>query len=293
MWAILGFRTKKIVDKRRLITIVAMLLLVLILWTIWGNATVGVTRYSITSNKLPDSFNGFKIAVVSDLHNESFGSDNSQIIRKIEKEHPDIIAITGDLIDSSKTDIETAVALTHELIQIAPCYYVTGNHEAWIGTKFNELEEKLIAESVQILRDQVIQLEKGGQTIQLAGLDDPDFTDRDSIVQQSMSQSKINQMGLSEEFCILLSHRPETFEAYVEEGVDLVLSGHAHGGQFRLPFIGGIVAPNQGVFPEYDAGIYSQNNTTMIVSRGIGNSIIPIRFNNRPELVSIELRCEG
>lgn len=283
---------KKLVNKRRLIIILAMLLLLIILWTIWGNVTVGVTRYSVTSNKLPDSFDGFRIVVVSDLHNASFGSDNSQIIRKIEGEQPDIIAITGDLIDSSKTDIEKAAALVHELTQIAPCYYVTGNHEAWVGTKFKELEEKLIAESVQILRDQVIQLEKGSQTIQLAGLDDPDFTDRDSIVQQSMLQSKINQMDLSEEFCILLSHRPETFQAYVEEGVDLVLSGHAHGGQFRLPFIGGIVAPNQGMFPKYDAGIYTQNNTTMIVSRGIGNSIIPIRFNNRPELVSIELRYE-
>lgn len=283
---------KKPVNKRRLIIILAMLLLLIILWTIWGNVTVGVTRYSVTSNKLPDSFDGFRIVVVSDLHNASFGSDNSQIIRKTEGEQPDIIAITGDLIDSSKTDIETATALVHKLTQIAPCYYVTGNHEAWVGTKFKELEEKLIAESVQILRDQVIQLEKGSQTIQLAGLDDPDFTDRDSIVQQSMLQSKINQMDLSEEFCILLSHRPETFQAYVEEGVDLVLSGHAHGGQFRLPFIGGIVAPNQGMFPKYDAGIYTQNNTTMIVSRGIGNSIIPIRFNNRPELVSIELRYE-
>lgn len=283
---------KKLVNKRRLITILAMLLLLIILWTIWGNVTVGVTRYSVTSNKLPDYFDGFRIVVVSDLHNASFGSDNSQILRKIEGEQPDIIAITGDLIDSSKTDIETATALVHKLTQIAPCYYVTGNHEAWVGTKFKELEEKLIAESVQILRDKVIQLEKGNQTIQLAGLDDPDFTDRDSIVQQSMLQLKINQMDLTEEFCILLSHRPETFQAYVEEGVDLVLSGHAHGGQFRLPFIGGIVAPNQGMFPKYDAGIYTQNNTTMIVSRGIGNSIIPIRFNNRPELVSIELRCE-
>ena len=282
---------KRMVKKKYLAVILAILLLVLVLWTIWGNVTVGVTHYSITSNKLPDSFDGFKIAVVSDLHNARFGSDNSQITRKIEEEHPDIIAITGDLVDSNRTDTETAIALVHKLMQIAPCYYVTGNHEAWIGKQFSELEEMLFAENVQILHDEVIQLEKNGQTIQLAGLDDPDFTERDTAVQQSMLQTKLNQMNLSDEYCILLSHRPETFVAYVEENIDLVLSGHAHGGQFRLPFIGGIVAPNQVLFPEYDAGKYTRNNTTMIVSRGIGNSIIPIRFNNRPEIVVIELKC--
>ncbi len=100
-------------------------------------------------------------------------------------------------------------------------------------------------------------------------------------------------MNLTDNYCVLLSHRPEAFEDYVSENIDLVLSGHAHGGQFRLPIIGGIVAPNQGLFPKYDAGIYSENYTTMVVSRGIGNSIIPIRFNNRPEIISVELICES
>ena len=278
--------------KKRLMVIALTLLLALVLWTIWGNVTVGVTRYCITSDRLPDTFDGYKIAVVSDLHNAQFGRDNSQITKIIKKEHPDMIAITGDLVDSNKTHIDTAIALVHKLMQIAPCYYVTGNHEAWIGSKFSELEEKLLDENVHILHDQVIKLEKGGQTVQIAGLDDPDFTDRDYALQQSMLQTKLNQMNLSGEYCILLSHRPETFEAYVMEHIDLVLSGHAHGGQFRLPFIGGVVAPNQGLFPKYDAGIYTKNNTTMIVSRGIGNSIIPVRFNNRPEIVVVELNSE-
>ena len=282
---------KRMVKKKYLSVILAILFSVLVLWTIWGNVTVGVTHYSVTGKQLPDSFDGFKIAVVSDLHNARFGRDNSQIVRKIEEEHPDIIAITGDLVDANRTDMETAIALVHKLMQLAPCYYVTGNHEAWIGKQFSVLEEMLLAENVQILHDEVIRLERDGQTIQLAGLDDPDFTERDTVVQQSLLQTKLNQMNLSKEYCILLSHRPETFEAYVEENIDLVLSGHAHGGQFRLPFIGGIVAPDQGLFPKYTAGKYTRNNTTMIVSRGIGNSIIPIRFNNRPEIVVIELKC--
>ena len=151
------------------------------------------------------------------------------------------------------------------------------------------MEKGLITEDVVILHDNVIRLTKGSETIQIAGLDDPDFTDRDTYIQESMLQRKISNMSLSNEYCILLSHRPETFEAYVSEEVDLVLSGHAHEGQFRVPFIGGIVAPNQGFFPEFDAGQYIKNNTIMIVSRGIGNSIIPVRFNNRPEIVIVEL----
>ena len=92
-----------------------------------------------------------------------------------------------------------------------------------------------------------------------------------------------------EEYKILLSHRPEVFDTYVEKKMNLVLCGHAHGGQFRLPLIGGMIAPNQGLFPKYDGGIYEKESTTMVVSRGIGNSIIPVRFNNRPEVVMIVL----
>ena len=146
-------------------------------------------------------------------------------------------------------------------------------------------------ESGVVLHDAVIQLKKGGQAIQIAGLDDPDFTDRDSSIQQSMLETKLERLNLGSEYCVLLSHRPEAFEAYANQKVDLVLSGHAHGGQFRVPFVGGMIAPNQGFFPKYDAGIYTQDNTAMIVSRGVGNSIIPVRVNNRPEIVSIELIC--
>ena len=278
--------------KKHIFVIILMLLFILAVWTIWGNVTAGVTRYTVTSNRLPHSFDGYRIAVVSDLHNAQFGNNNSQLVEKIKKEHSDIIAITGDLVDSNRTDIEIAIRLVSQLTEIAPCYYVTGNHEAWIKEQYKELEKGLIAEDVVILHDNVIQLTKGGETIQIAGLDDPDFTDRDTCIQESILQTKISNMSLSNEYCILLSHRPETFEAYVSEDVDLVLSGHAHGGQFRVPFIGGIVAPDQGFFPEFDAGQYIKNNTVMIVSRGIGNSVIPVRFNNRPEIVIVELKHE-
>lgn len=278
--------------KKKLIPIIlSAILIMLVIWTVWCNVTVGVTRYTVASNRLPATFDHYKIAVISDLHNAEFGKNNSSLISLIEKEKPDMIAVTGDLIDSSKTDIEIAESFVKKLVEIAPCYYVTGNHEAWIGEQYQELEEKLLDIGVVILHDKTEQLAKNNEIIQLAGLDDPDFTDRDSSVQESMLNTRLANMNLTEDYCVLFSHRPETFDAYASENIDLVLSGHAHGGQFRLPFIGGVIAPNQGFFPKYDAGEYFEKNTTMIVSRGIGNSIIPIRFNNRPEIVIVELIC--
>ncbi len=277
--------------KRKRIIVLA-LLLVMALWTIWGNVTIGVSRYQIASQRLPSGFDGFRIAVISDLHNASFGKDNRTIIDKVRDIRPDVIVMTGDLVDANRTDIDVAINLVRELMAIAPCYYVTGNHEAWIAGQFGLLEEGLLKEGVRVLHDEVVLLTKNGQSIQLAGLDDPDFTDRASYLQESILQTKLQQMNLTSDYCVLLSHRPELFEAYANENVDLVLSGHAHGGQFRLPFIGGLIAPNQGLFPKYDGGVYQEQNTVMIVSRGIGNSIIPIRFNNRPEIVVVELKSE-
>ena len=143
-----------------------------------------------------------------------------------------------------------------------------------------------------ILENQKIQITREGESITLMGIDDPSFQedylfgDSESVARQAIE----NLQNESDGYTILLSHRPELFDLYVDTGMDLVFSGHTHGGQFRLPFIGGLVAPNQGFFPEYDAGLFSEGSTTMIVSRGVGNSIIPIRFNNRPEIVVAELK---
>ena len=262
------------------------------IWVFWSNVTIGTTHYRIVSDKIPSSFNHYKIVVVSDLHNAEFGEDNDRLIRLIEKENPDMIAITGDFVDSNRTDIDIVERLVQKLVEIAPCYYVTGNHEAWIGEQYQESEKILLDEAVVVLRNQSVTLTKDHETIQLAGLDDPDFPNKTASLSLHTTEAKLNNMNLTDDYCILLAHRPEDFKTYADLGIDLVLSGHTHGGQFRIPLIGGIVAPNQGLFPKYDAGLYTENNTTMIISRGIGNSVVPIRFNNRPELVSVELICE-
>ncbi len=283
------------VKKKRIIVfaVVATILLGLIIWTAWGNTALELNHYTISSEGLPEGFDGYRIAHVSDLHNAEMGKNNEKLLDMLREAEPDIIAITGDIIDSRNTDIDVALQFTKDAMEIAPCYYVTGNHEARVS-EYDELKEGMIELGVVVLEDGRIELEQSEETITLVGVKDPSFqTDYlfgdSETVMQSKLQEIINEEDL---YTILLSHRPELFEVYTESKVDLVLSGHAHGGQFRLPFVGGLVAPNQGLFPKYDAGLYTEENTNMIVSRGIGNSILPFRFNNRPEVILIDLQSE-
>ena len=176
----------KVIERNNTLFSLCGLIFILGVWIIWSNVTVGVTRYTVTSNRLPHAFDGYKIAVVSDLHNAQFGDHNSRLVEMIQKEHPDIITITGDLVDSNRTDIEIVIQLVSQLTDIAPCYYVTGNHEAWIKEQYKELEKRLITEDVEVLHDQVIQLTKSSEIIQIAGLDDPDSAYGDSYIQESM-----------------------------------------------------------------------------------------------------------
>ena len=279
--------------KKRIIVlaVIAAFLLGLIIWTAWGNTALELNTYTISSKRLPEAFDGYRIAHVSDLHNAEMGEDNERLLTMLKEAEPDIIAITGDIIDSRNTDVEVALQFAEAAMKIAPCYYVTGNHEARVS-EYDELKEGLTELGVVVLENNRIELERAGEKIALLGVDDPSFqTDYLLGDSESVLTGKLQELMDSEdEYTILLSHRPELFEVYVGNNIDLVLSGHAHGGQFRLPFVGGLVAPNQGLFPKYDAGLYTEQNTNMIVSRGIGNSILPFRFNNRPEVILIELK---
>ena len=257
--------------KSIILAVVAAILFALIAWIIWGNTALELSTYTISSSKLPQSFDGYRIAHVSDLHNAEMGKDNETLLTMLRDADPDMIAITGDLIDSRNTDIEVALQFVREAVKIAPCYYVTGNHEARIS-EYDELKEAMKAAGVTVLEDAQTEISLTGESITLIGVNDPShqtdylFGDAESVMNAKLEDLHTENDG----FTILLSHRPELFDSYVDHGMDLVLSGHAHGGQFRLPFIGGVVAPNQGLFPEYDAGIYTDGNTNMLVSRGVG-----------------------
>ena len=277
--------------KKRVLFVVVFVLVVLIVWTLWGNTALEVNEYEVVSDRIPQDFEGFRIAQVSDLHNKDFGEGYGQLLTLLSQINPDIIVVTGDLIDSRQTDLDIALEFAWQAGKIARVYYVSGNHEARIP-EYEDLKIGLVKAGVVILENQKVQITREGESITLMGIDDPSFQedylfgDSESVARQAIEDLQNESDG----YTILLSHRPELFDLYAETEMDLVFSGHAHGGQFRLPFVGGLVAPKQGFFPKYDAGLFSEGSTNMIVSRGVGNSIIPIRFNNRPEIVLVTLR---
>ena len=284
---------KHILTKKKTICILSGILLILIVWTAWGNAALELNTYTISSRGLPDAFDGYRIAQVSDLHNAEFGDGNQRLLDMLREAEPDMIAITGDLIDSRKTNIAVALAFAEEAVRIAPCYYVSGNHEARVP-EYRELKAGLEAAGVTVLDDARVEIEISGKSITIIGVNDPSFLADYLTSDAAVMDRKLSELSSEDaSFTILLSHRPELFDTYAAHEMDLVLTGHAHGGQFRLPLIGGLIAPNQGLFPKYDDGLYSEGNTNMIVSRGLGNSIIPFRFNNRPEVVLIVLKSQN
>ncbi len=265
--------------------IISILILAAFIWT--QNEWIQVTNLTYRSDQLPETFKGFKILQISDLHNHRFGSNQARLIQQIEETAPDLIVVTGDLIDRRRYNLEPIQELLINFPDL-PTYYVSGNHEIWSG---NYLEVKALIETNgwHVLDNHTTNISRQNDTIQLIGLMDPASRNQGDV--QANITENLNALPIeSDAFSILLSHRPNPFEIYASYPIDLVFSGHAHGGQFRLPFLGGFIAPDQGLFPKYTEGMHTLNETTMVVSRGLGNSIIPLRIFNRPELVVVTLQ---
>jgi predicted MPP superfamily phosphohydrolase len=262
-----------------------------IIFFIWQNNSITITKSDYINSKIPYEFNGFIIAHISDLHNKKFGKNQQNILNKVKSTSPDAIVITGDLIDRRRYDLDMAMKFISGVVDIAPVFYVSGNHEAWSG-KFSIIKESLVDAGVHVLDNTGVEIWKEDSSILMLGVSDPDFltsnymegTDTTAMTEQ------LNQWSAHDGLKILLSHRPELFDLYCENTMDLIFTGHAHGGQFRIPFIGGLIAPDQGLFPKYTSGSYSKESSTMFVSRGLGNSIVPIRIFNRPEIVVVTLK---
>ena len=268
--------------------ILPVLLLLGIWWVIWANTALEVTEYSISSPEIPEGFDGFRIAQVSDLHNAVFGEENKDLLDMLRQTEPDIIVITGDLVDSRRTNIKIAVDFMREAIKIAPCYYVTGNHESRIK-EFAELEKQMIGIGVICLRNDSCMLERESDTIQLMGIDDCTFCEGiDGNAQVLSMEAEIRRMQ-SDAYTVLLAHRPELAVVYQWYDVELVLCGHVHGGQFRLPLIGGLYAPYVGWFPRYTEGVFVGEQGTVILSTGLGASPGIPRINNLPQIVVVDL----
>ena len=276
-------KMRKIPHKKILILI--LIIIILIPFCLYQNKHLVITTYTYESEKLGADLDGYRIVQISDLHNAEFGKENKKLLETIRSCSPDIIIITGDLVDSNHTNVERAVAFVKEAVKIAPVYYVTGNHEYWLDPSENEqMMQGILAAGAYDLDDEAVRIEKGDSSFLLVGLDDQHLSDE---TLKNLLQEQKNELS------IVFAHEPQYLQNYANAEADLVLTGHAHGGQIRLPFVGGIVAPDQGFLPEYTSGQYNSADTEMIVSRGLGNSIIPVRLFNYPEVVCVELRCKN
>ncbi len=249
---------------------------------LWQNTWLTVTKYDFTHSEIPVAFDGYRIVQISDLHNATFGKENARLLAEIESLEPDCIVITGDIVDTNRTDIPTALHFVAQAVTLAPVYYITGNHEVMLsGSERARLCDGIQDAGALLLADEAVTLMQEGEDILLVGLCD-----------EGLGGGNLRMLSESldpDRFQILLAHEPQYFDDFCASGAELVLTGHAHGGQFRLPFFGGLYAPDQGILPEFSEGIHTSGDTSMIVSRGIGNSAFPLRLFNFPEIICIEL----
>ena len=251
----------------------------------WQNFTLQVEPVELFFESLPPQFDGLRVAELSYLHGRSFGKNNVRLLRTLQKARPDMICICGDLFDE-KTDLTMLEPLLTGLTDIAPVYYVTGNHE-WQVKNLREILQKMRAWGVTVLENEERVLSRGGAEMVVAGVHDPcgpyDMKTPAALVRELRSAQ-------GNDFILMLSHRNDELAMWSQLGVQLVLSGHCHGGVVRLPFVGGVFGTRRELFPEYDAGVYRQDGTTLFVSRGLGYTNVHFRLFNRPHVPIMILR---
>lgn len=275
-------RTRRIRRTALLLALAALLALLL-----YDSArNLKLSEYEIASEKLPGSFDGFKIVQLSDLHGARFGENDAELIEMIRTQQPDMIALTGDFITDGD-DLDAVRLLLAGLCGICDIYFVSGNHDYGSGFE-SELASLLEEYGVRYLRNEYVRLDRDGESIVLAGVEDPnswaDMIKPDELCSRLRSE-------YPDSFAVLLGHRNYWVTEYPELPVELILCGHNHGGLIRLPFVGGLIGTDRKLLPEYDMGMFTSGAYSMIVSSGLGNSVPVPRFLNRPEVVSITLHC--
>lgn len=243
-----------------------------------------ISRYEVASQKLPASFDGFKIVQLSDLHGAEFGEDGMELVEKVKELEPDIIALTGDFV-TDEGDLAAVEKLAARLVKLCPVYFVSGNHEfgSGLAVKVRNILERA---GVKYLSNEYLTISRGEDGILLGGVEDP-LAYADMLSPDELAQ-KMNDAA-PDAFKILLGHRNYWMTEYPELPVDLIFCGHAHGGLIRIPGVGGLIGTDRRLFPDFDAGQFNNGRYTLIVSRGLGNSVSIPRVFNRPEIVCVEL----
>lgn len=261
-------------------------------WFLFNQNSIRTTEYSFTSEKVNSLI---RMVQISDLHNKEFGKNNRKLINKISNLNPDIILMTGDMIQRTTNDYSQIENLIEKLSSIAPCYYAIGNHEQDNATLYPESEllvnlEKKGATILEIGYDSercYVDVSINNTTIRIGGKYCYDFVGHEAVENEFY-----RNLTNTDNFIVLLSHKPQDYfdeSGLINCGVDLILTGHTHGGLVRVPFLGGLYAPEQGLLPEYDYGKFSNGTTSLIINAGLGISSPFPRINNRPEVTVIEL----
>jgi predicted MPP superfamily phosphohydrolase len=287
-------------SKKRKRSITAPKIILIILLSIFAeliisNNCLSVTKITVKNDKIPSSFQGYRIVQLSDLHDKSFGEDNTRLISAVKSADPDIIALAGDMVNSSDANFNTFYSLAQQLVKVCPVYFAVGNHEQMLDAGLREeLIKTLKSIGVIVLDNENTTLEKDGEKIRLYGLwfnlrYYRNLTNAGEAYYFTQDNTRQLLGEKSDEYTILLTHNPVYFNSYSAWGADLTLSGHLHGGMIRIPFIGGLFSPEKKFFPQYDAGVFKTESSVLFVSRGLGNGKFGIRFLNRPEIVIITL----
>lgn len=263
--------------------------------------TLEVTKYVVENKKVPKEFDGYNIVQISDLHSKLFGENNKKLIQKIKLLNPDIVVVTGDLIDGENNNYNVALDFMKEISKLYRVYYIIGNHEQKSLIKkykdeYKDYFNKLHQIDFVNLDNNKVEIVKGDSNINLYGLTVPYscykylFDNQETTsIDIDFLEEKLGKVD-REQFNILLAHTPFYFDEYEKWGADLTLCGHVHGGIVRLPLVGGLLSPDRKFFPKYDLGEYTKNKSTMIVSKGLGGSKVLIRVNCKPEIVNIKLK---
>lgn len=264
------------------------LLLILAVLLLDSSYRIVVTEYELAYENLPQSFDGYRIVQLSDLHMADYGE---RLFRLVRKEEPDLIVLTGDFLNMKlgntiKNQVAVLRPTLEELVKIAPCYFISGNHE-WASGETAELSVLMEELGVHWLRNEAVTLQQDGEYIILAGVEDPNASAEMKRPDQLAEELAARYPG---SYCLLLAHRNDFLVKYPDLPVNTILCGHAHGGIVRLPFVGGLLGTGGNLFPKYEAGHYNEGSYDLIVSRGLGGFVPIPRFLNNPELISLSLK---
>ncbi len=287
-------KEKRSIKARRSFAIVFIIAGLLALLVLDSRFRLVSSEYELFYKNLPESFEGYRIVQLSDLHLRQYGEDNEKLIYEVIGQEPDIIVLTGDFLNRREKEnqggqTKALEPFLRELSLIAPCYFVSGNHE-WASGELPELSELLKELNIKYLRNEFVLLQKQGQEIVLAGAEDPNGP---ADMKTPEELAKIIRSNYPESFTILLAHRNNLAEKYPKLPVDLIICGHAHGGIIRIPFLGGLLGTEKDLFPKYDGGLFAEDGFNMVLSRGLGDYISVPRILNNPEIVTIILRKDS